>query len=623
MNRNQKKALLLLGALMFAVLLAVVTPTPPIESEQTGIQTFQSPSDFHNYINNSQSQNQFYVLRGGAAGIDGAPQVELTAESTEKRHSTTNVQEVGIMEPDILKTDGSTAYFSHERRYYIGMPDHIRKAQENTTVINVSTPQDPTIIGKINTSGNLFLLNNSLIVLTSGNIQKYDVSSSENPTEGWSKNIEGRIVTARMYNNKIYLVTQNTLRPGISCPVEPLTGASIHCTQIYRPSKQIHGNTMITVSSINPSTGDIVDTESFMGAHSSTVYMSNSSIYVTYPLQTKGGELYLDFLLSNKETFNQKTSEDLERLETYELSDRALRIEAQHIVNQWLSSLEKEEREKQRENLRKEYKTYLQNNMRDLQKTGIMEFNIDKDTAELSVGDTGEVPGRPLNQWSLDEYKGKLRVSTTVEAGRTIKSENDVYVLDEDLDIIGEIQGMGIDEEVYSVRFMEDTAYVVTFRRIDPFHVIDLENPEKPVLQGKLKLPGFSSYLHPLPQDRILGVGEEEGDVKAVVFNVSNSRNPKVSNSFILDDDWSSVRESHHAFLEDKKHDIVFVPGETGGHIFSYSNNSFSKIKTIESEGAAKRAMYIDDYLYVFSDRELIVVNENTWEQVKSLQIKS
>jgi uncharacterized secreted protein with C-terminal beta-propeller domain len=178
---------------------------------------------------------------------------------------------------------------------------------------------------------------------------------------------------------------------------------------------------------------------------------------------------------------------------------------------------------------------------------------------------------------------------------------------------------MGVNERIYSTRFLGDKGYVVTFRRIDPFHVLDLSDPANPSLEGELKLPGFSSYLHTLGNDTVLGVGEEDGEVKAVLFDVADPTNPTVKDSYILDESWSAIRNTHHAFLHDERHDVFFLPASQGGYVFSY-DDGLSLEKAVSMKDV-ERAVYINDYLYVLGLEEITVLDEETWDRVASLSL--
>ncbi|KKU39319.1 MAG: hypothetical protein UX55_C0039G0006 [Candidatus Azambacteria bacterium GW2011_GWE2_46_45] len=179
-------------------------------------------------------------------------------------------------------------------------------------------------------------------------------------------------------------------------------------------------------------------------------------------------------------------------------------------------------------------------------------------------------------------------------------------MLDEKLNIRGSVQGLGLTERIYSVRFIEDKGYVVTFRQTDPLYVLDLSDPARPELKGELKIPGYSAYLNP--------------QVKISLFDVSQPTQPAEKDKYILDEYWSEVLSTHHAFLLDKKHEIFFLPGGKGGYVFSYKNDKLELRKAI-SGVSAKRAVYINDYLYIIAEDKITVLNEIDWEKINELEL--
>ncbi|MBR9701969.1 helix-turn-helix domain-containing protein [Candidatus Pacearchaeota archaeon] len=209
------------------------------------------------------------------------------------------------------------------------------------------------------------------------------------------------------------------------------------------------------------------------------------------------------------------------------------------------------------------------------EKTTINKFSINKDEIEYVA--TGEVPGHVLNQFSMDEYDDNFRIATTVRRvwreGEVDQSQNNVYVLDEDLEVVGELEGLAPGESIYSVRFMGERGYVVTFKKVDPLFVIDLEDPENPRVLGKLKIPGYSDYLHPYDEDHIIGIGKdteeaEKGDfawyqgVKMAIFDVSDVENPIELHKVVIGDRGtdSEALQDHKAFLFDREKELLVLP---------------------------------------------------------------
>lgn len=155
---------------------------------------------------------------------------------------------------------------------------------------------------------------------------------------------------------------------------------------------------------------------------------------------------------------------------------------------------------------------------------------------------TGKVNGRINNQFSMS-YDGEyFRIATTADNvetdGETVSFSienrtNNLYILNNQMQIVGKVEGLAKGEQIESVRFVGDMAYVVTFRQTDPLFVIDLSDPENPTVKGELKIPGFSEYLHPITENLIVGVGQDgtetgtNGDCKVSLFDVTNPYEPK------------------------------------------------------------------------------------------------
>ncbi|MFM9330441.1 beta-propeller domain-containing protein [Paenibacillus mesotrionivorans] len=142
--------------------------------------------------------------------------------------------------------------------------------------------------------------------------------------------------------------------------------------------------------------------------------------------------------------------------------------------------------------------------------TQVYKFRLDKGKASFAA--KGQVPGTVLNQFSMDEHNGYFRIATTKgkEWGRAgEKLTNNVYVLNEDMGISGQIEGIAPGESIYSVRFMGNRGYMVTFQKVDPLFVLDFSNPASPSILGQLKIPGYSDYLHPYDENHLIGFGKD------------------------------------------------------------------------------------------------------------------
>jgi hypothetical protein len=186
---------------------------------------------------------------------------------------------------------------------------------------------------------------------------------------------------------------------------------------------------------------------------------------------------------------------------------------------------------------------------------------------------SGAVPGTLLSQWAMSEHDGHLRVASTVGdpwAERT-PSESVVTVLevgDGALAQVGQVTGLGLTETIYAVRFMGDVGYVVTFRQTDPLYTLDLRDPTDPQVTGELKILGYSAYLHPMGDDLLLGVGQDAdqlGRTKGMqlsLFDVSDPAAPAVLDQIDLADSYSDVEYDHRAFLHWPATGLTVVPFE-------------------------------------------------------------
>jgi inhibitor of cysteine peptidase len=287
----------------------------------------------------------------------------------------------------------------------------------------------------------------------------------------------------------------------------------------------------------------------------------------------------------------------------------------------------------------------------DFQKTSIYRIHIEGDEMEYIA--TGEVPGMVLNQFSMDEYGGYFRVATTTYDGT---SQNNVYILDMDLNIVGSLEDLAPGETIYSTRFMGNRGYLVTFKQVDPLFVIDLSDPQHPQKLGYLKVTGYSDYLHPYDETHIIGIGKETTDagefawyqgVKISLFDVSDVNNPVEISKLEIGDRGtdSPVLYDHKAFLFDKSRNLLVMPileakvdvtkyseaelawayGEPvyqGAYVFDISIDQGLQLKGrithiddpfgpeqgyyyYYSPFAVERSLYIDDVLYTISQAKI------------------
>ncbi|MBI2343946.1 MAG: beta-propeller domain-containing protein [Deltaproteobacteria bacterium] len=210
----------------------------------------------------------------------------------------------------------------------------------------------------------------------------------------------------------------------------------------------------------------------------------------------------------------------------------------------------------------------------DIESTAIHHFDIAGTAAEYRG--TGVVNGWLLNQFAMSEFDGTLRVATTIgHVGKTDDlSTNTVYTFDTtttNLPLIGALEGLAQGEQIYAVRFIREMGYVVTFKKVDPLFVIDLHDPAHPAVTGELKVPGYSTYLHPLGTDQLIGLGKDAEDMgefawyqglKLSIFDVRQDIAPSEMASLIIGGRGSDspALYDHHAFTFDAVRNLLALP---------------------------------------------------------------
>ncbi|MEV0967189.1 beta-propeller domain-containing protein [Microtetraspora glauca] len=243
---------------------------------------------------------------------------------------------------------------------------------------------------------------------------------------------------------------------------------------------------------------------------------------------------------------------------------------------------------------------------------------------------SGVVPGRLLNQYSLSEHAGHLRVATTSNAevfgGAADKSSSGLYVLKADtLARVGAVTGLGKGERIYSVRFIGEVGYVVTFRQVDPLYTLDLRDPAAPKVTGELKISGYSSYLHPAGDGRLLGVGQEASDQGRVLgtqislFDVADPANPRLLSRFHQRNSGSDAEWDPHAFLYWPRTGLAMLPLQnyntdwrkgSSALVLKVGDGAIAKTGTIRHPGITGK----DDVAAVNPGiRRCVVIGDSVW----------
>jgi uncharacterized secreted protein with C-terminal beta-propeller domain len=268
--------------------------------------------------------------------------------------------------------------------------------------------------------------------------------------------------------------------------------------------------------------------------------------------------------------------------------------------------------------------------------TVIYKFNLLDGT--IKPYSQGEVPGSIINQFSMDENNDVFRIATTTGEVWENTSSNNVYALDEEMKILGKLEGLAPGEKIYSTRFAGDRVYMVTFKQVDPLFVIDIANPEEMQVVGSLKIPGFSTYLHMIDENHILGFGNEttinewggvsNGGIKITLFDVSDVDEIKELDTEIIGSagTYSEVLYNHKSLMFSLDKGLMAFPINrtsenyksdfVGAYVYNISDDSFNikmKISHMDVNGVytygdeVKRVIYIGDYLYSFSNNRMKV----------------
>jgi uncharacterized secreted protein with C-terminal beta-propeller domain len=264
----------------------------------------------------------------------------------------------------------------------------------------------------------------------------------------------------------------------------------------------------------------------------------------------------------------------------------------------------------------------------------------------------GIVPGYVLNQYSMDEYNSYFRIATTIPTswGDNSEGHNNLYVLDMNLDEVGKVENLAKGERIYVTRFAGNKAYLVTFKQVDPFFVLDLKDPTAPKVAGELKIPGFSSYLHPYNENYIMGIGLEENRfVKLSLFDVTNMNNPTEIAKYIIGEypasSSSSALYNPKTFLFNPQKHLLVIPISggplsgasfwSGVYIFKVSpengfilQNEIAHSQTFQTphdnaqhtfHPQINTAIYIGNTLYTISDYQIQLHNLDNYNLIAQI----
>ena len=479
-----------------------------------------------------------------AAPATAAPQAGVD-------YSTTNVQEIGVDEPDIVKTDGNRILvLAQGILYYV---DVSSDRPDLLGWLDLWSWESQRVTDEEFWRHEMFIGADSALLIAGGHgpegdltqVVQVDLSDPENLAATVTLTVEGRYVSARLVGERASLVVASRpherlqwVYPGSKSAearaemtnrvtIEESTledwapsyvregaggvsrGLFLDCASAYAP-KEFSGFDFLSVLSLDIAGGIDIEGVSTVMSGGDTIYASSTNLYVAT-------ERWVDWSVLDE----QEAIREAETIRTY-----------------------------------------------------IHQFDITgPDGAEYLA--SGSVDGYLLNQFAMSEHDGHLRVASTNDPSwgwwsnddRPSVSRVDVLARDgRELRVVGSVGGLGEGERIFAVRFIGEIGYVVTFRQTDPLYTIDLSDPASPQVVGELKILGYSAYLHPIGDGLLLGIGQDADErgrtrgAQVSVFDVSDLANPIRIHQFTLEDSFSEVEWDHRAFLYWAPEEIAVMP---------------------------------------------------------------
>ena len=604
-----------LSAIVLVALIYVYGSTPGVFTPDTLPETspmkqFTSYNELKNFLtaNTEDGSNSYgggpldsQFFGSSRQALDEAtPSAMGEGAYSSNAYSTTNIQVEGVDEADIVKTDGNFIYLATNNNYQ-------SSSQNNVYIVKADT-EDPRVIAKIPLGNNTYVAG----LFLSQDSSKLTVIGSQYQIYAYEGVAREDIMIYPYYSSvNTFLIVYD-----VSEKAMPVLARNFTISGSYFNSRMI-GNYVYTVVS-QPTylvNNDVVLPQVYENAEVSDI--EPTRIYYT---DTK--DTYFTFT-----TFLSLNIMD----DAQEPTNMTVMMGGTSTMYVSLN------------NIYVTYPTWSEQG----QYTSIYRVHIKGST--LAFEAKGNVIGYVLNQYSMDEYNGYFRLATTSQRNQT--QQNNVYVLDANLTLTGKLENLAKDERIYSARFMGDKCYLVTFRQVDPFFVLDMSNPAEPKVAGELKIPGYSSYLHPYDENYIIGLGKEDNNVKLSLFDVSDVDNPTEIAKYIIEGDWtdSEALQEPKAFLFDKEKELLVIPvsktnygvvdtigGESiatlggfwqGAYVFKITTSGFTlrggvthQENTTDTQYYygydynmwVHRALYINSTLYTVSNAKVLLNDLNT-----------
>lgn len=566
-------------------------------------------------------------------------------------HSQTNVQVAGVDEPDFVKNDGKYIYLIS------GDTLTIVDAFPATSAAIISRTTLDDIPKEIFISGDRLVLFTTATSYDNGDgtvyasqmksmpyyrnynpvthVIFYDISDRKDPRVLNDYTIDGDYSDARLIGSNLYLVTRDQVylyndAEKITVPCLRLSGRCVVTPDVYYFDNPERSYSFTTITSFDTNGAHEKEAKTYLIGNGNIIYVSPDAMYVSYQkyhnIYRRGG---VEPVFAEAAAGSGLTvfSEDFNMMSETQKEAVIAEMKAQE-----------EEKLKKKE----------------IDQSTTVIHKIAIDDGAITYIARGEIPGYLDSQFGMDEYNNNLRVATTsnVYTTRGSYEYNNVFVLDSMMKTIGSLTHIAEQEKIYSTRFIGDRLYMVTFKRVDPFFVIDLSTPTSPKILGKLKIPGYSDYLHPYDSTHIIGLGKETSTndwggvstqgIKLALFDVQDVEHPKQVGKVEIGDSGSdsAALSDHKAFLFSKEKDLLVIPARVvkegngittrnmysgpqvwyGAYVFGVDPATGFDLKgTIEhgsqnesyywygsSQNEVKRSLYIGDTLYTLSTSKIL-----------------
>lgn len=510
---------------------------------ETELPTVGSSEKFQKILQQiSEKQNQF-ARYGDTAVMEAATEksaADSAAPSSSGDYSTTNVQVDGVDEADRIKNDGTYIY-------HLG--------NEQFTISKVNPVSDMQIVFSEKYNHNEFYphemyVDDQYLVLIGGRpaydskgnyhkeftkIKIYQLNDRSNLELVKESEVEGYYSSSRKIGSALYVVTNK------------------HLPYYMLNDERYKEDTKTLIEEMKPTYRD--------SALSEEPQVIDWDEVKYFPGSTEGNYLFVSGL----------DLADLEKpiaVNSYLGAGQTIYASHQHLY------ITRTEYQFEKPTTTMEKVAELVFNPPTKQDTLIYKFKLDQGAVTFLT--EGKVEGTLLNQFSMDEHNNHFRIATTKGDmwSETNPSENNLFVLDENLQVVGSITGIAPGERIFSARFMGDRGYIVTFKQVDPLFVLDLKDPKNPTILGELKIPGFSDYLHPYDENHIIGFGKDTMEnntggalvqgFKMALFDITDVNHPKEKFVEIIGDrgTHSELLYNHKALLFSKEKNIIGFPIE-------------------------------------------------------------